>query len=72
MKIKILLKEQEEQVKEIARDIAERATNGEFGWCYGINGGISWEELQEMKENTPSSLRLVNGEYVSIEEGNNG
>lgn len=64
----MLSKEQEEQVREIARDIVERAANGEFGRVYGINGGIPWEEYQKMRENTPPSLRLVNGEYVPIEE----
>lgn len=68
----MLSKEQEEQVREIARDIAERAANGEFGWKYGINGGISWEELQKLRENTPLTLRLVNGEYVSIKEEPDG
>ena len=65
----MLTKEQEEKAREIARDIAERAANGEFGWRYGINGGISWEELQKLRENTPSSLYLVDGEYISIEDG---
>jgi hypothetical protein len=64
----MLTKEQEEQVREIARDITERADNGEFGWAYGINGGIPWEDLQKIIENTPPSLRLVNGRYVPIEE----
>lgn len=63
----MLSKEQEEKAREIARDIAERAVNGEFGWRYGINGGISWEELQALRESTPPTLRLVNGEYVPIE-----
>ena len=65
----MLTKEQEGQVREIARDIAERAANGEFGWAYGIRGDISWEEIQELRENTPPALRLVDGEYVPIEEG---
>ena len=64
----MLSKEWEEQVREIARDIAERASNGEFGWIYGFNGGIPWEEYQKIKENTPPALRLVNGKYVPIEE----
>lgn len=64
----MLSKEQEEKVREIARDIAERAAKGEFGWCYGINGSISWEKLQEMRENTPPLLRLVDGVYVPIKE----
>lgn len=64
----MLSKEQEEQIREIARDIAERAENGEFGWVTGVNGGIPWEEYQKMRANTPPSLRLVNGEYVPIEE----
>lgn len=64
----MLTKEQEEQVREIARDITERADNGEFGWAYGINGGIPWDELQEIIKNTPPSLRLVNGVYVPIEK----
>ena len=63
----MLSKEQEEQVREIARDIAERAANGEFGWVIGVNG-IPWEEYQEMRENVPSSLRLVDGKLVSIKE----
>lgn len=66
----MLSKEQEDKAREIARDIVERAANGEFGWRYGINADISWEELQEMRENTPSSLYLVDGEYISIEDGN--
>ena len=61
-------KEQEEQIREIARDITERADNGEFGWAYGINGGIPWEDLSRIIENTPPSLRLVNGVYVPIEK----
>lgn len=64
----MLSKAQEEEVREIAKDIAERAANGEFGWRYGINGGIPWDELQKMRESTPPSLCLVNGEYVSIKE----
>ena len=65
----MLTKEQEEKAREIARDIAERAANGEFGWRYGINGDISLEEIQKLRESTPPALRLVNGEYVPIEEG---
>lgn len=64
----MLSKEQEEKAREIAKNIAERAANGEFGWVYGVNGGIPWEELQKMRESTPPSLRLVNGEYVLIKE----
>lgn len=64
----MLSKEQEEQVREIAKDIAERAANGEFGWVYGINGGIPWEKLQKIRENTPPSLRLVDGKFVPIKE----
>lgn len=64
----MLSKEQEEQVREIARDIAERAAKGEFGWVRGINGGISWEEYQKMREYTPPLLRLVDGKLVSIKE----
>ncbi len=48
----MLSREQEEQARGIARDIAERAAAGEFGWVHGVNGGISWEELQKMKGNT--------------------
>ena len=59
---------QEEKAREIAEDIAERAAEGEFGWCYGINGGISWEKLQEMRENTPPLLHLVDGMYMPIKE----
>ena len=64
----MLTKEQEEQAREIARDITEHAANGEFGWTYGINGGIPWEDLQKTIENIPPSFRLVNGRYVPIEE----
>lgn len=64
----MLTKEQEEKAREIAADIAERAANGEFGWRYGINGGISWEELQKLRESTPPALRLVNGVYEPIKE----
>jgi hypothetical protein len=47
----MLTKEQEEQAKEIARDIAERAAKGEFGWVIGRNGWSSEEEFQAyMKE----------------------
>lgn len=71
-RIKMLSKEQEqeqeEKIREIVRDIVERAANGEFGWVHGINGGISWEELLKIKEDTPPSLRLVNGVYESIKE----
>ena len=63
----MLSKEQEEQAREIAKDIAERAENGEFGWVTGVNG-IPWEEYQKIRENTPPSLRLVNSEYVPIKE----
>lgn len=62
----MLTKEQEEKVREIARNIAKRAVNGEFGWAYGINGGISWEELQELRDNTPPAFLLVDGEYIPI------
>ena len=64
----MLTKEQEEKAREIARDIAKRAANGEFGWRYGIRADISWEEIHELRKNTPPALCLVNGEYVSIEE----
>lgn len=64
----MLTREQEEKAREIARDIAERAAKGEFGWRYGIRGDISWEEIQELRMNTPPALRIVNGEYVPIEE----
>lgn len=64
----MLSKEQKEQAREIARDIAERAANGEFGWVYGINGDISWEELQKMREHILPSLRLVDGKLVPIKE----
>lgn len=64
----MLSEEQEKKVREIAKDIAERAVNGEFGWAYGINGGIPWDELQEIIKNAPPALRLVNGVYVPIEE----
>ena len=64
----MLSKEQEKKIREIAEDIAERAFNGEFGWAYGINGGIPWEELQKMRENSPPSLQLVNGTYIPIKE----
>lgn len=47
----MLSREQEEQAREIARDIAERAANGEFGWVTGRNGWASEEEFQTyMKE----------------------
>lgn len=47
----MLSKEQEEKAREIARDIAERAANGEFGWVTGRNGWSSEEEFQiYMKE----------------------
>lgn len=47
----MLTKEQEEQAREIARDIAERAAKGEFGWVTGRNGWASEEEFQiYMKE----------------------
>lgn len=61
----MLSKEQEEQVREIARDIAERAENGKFGWVTGVNG-IPWEEYQKMKEYT--LLRLVEGNLVPFKE----
>lgn len=64
----MLSKEQEEKAREIAKNIAERAANGEFGWIYGINGGIPWEKLQKMREDTPPLLRLVNGVYEPIKE----
>ena len=48
--IKMLSREQEAQVRDIAKNIAERAANGEFGWTYGVNGGIPWEKLQKMRE----------------------
>ena len=64
----MLTKEQEEQVREIARDITERAANGEFGWRYGIRADISWEEIQELRKNTPPALRFVDGKYVPIKE----
>ena len=64
----MLTKEQEEQAREIARDITERADRGEFGWAYGINGGIPWEKLQEIRENTPPAFRFVDGIYVPIKE----
>jgi hypothetical protein len=64
----MLTKEQEEKAREIARDITERAANGEFGWRYGIRADISWEEIQELRKNTLPALRLVDGEYVPIEE----
>lgn len=69
-RIKMLSKEQEreEKIKEIVRDIVERAANGEFGWVHGINGGISLEELLKIREDTPPSLRLVNGVYEPIKE----
>lgn len=67
----MLSKEQEEQAREIARDITERAANGEFNWAYGIRADISWEEIQELRENTPPVLRLVDGEYVPIKERTN-
>lgn len=46
----MLSREQEAQVRDIAKNIAERAANGEFGWTYGVNGGIPWEKLQKMRE----------------------
>ena len=47
----MLSKEQEEKAREIARDIAERAANGEFGWVAGRAGWASEEEFQTyMKE----------------------
>lgn len=47
----MLTKEQEEQAREIARDITERAAKGEFGWVTGRNGWASEEEFQTyMKE----------------------
>ena len=47
----MLSREQEEQTREIARDIAERAAKGEFGWVTGRNGWASEEEFQTyMKE----------------------
>lgn len=47
----MLTKEQEEQAREIARDITERAAKGEFGWVTGQNGWASEEEFQTyMKE----------------------
>ena len=64
----MLSKEQEEQIRKIAKNITERADKGEFGWVRGINGGIPWEELQKMRENTPPSLRLIDGKLVSIKE----
>lgn len=64
----MLSKEQEKKAREIAKDIGERTASGEFGWCYGVNGGTSWEELQAMRENIPPSLQLINGNYVSIKE----
>ena len=64
----MLTEKQEEQAKEIAKDIAERASKGEFGWVYGRNGGISWEEIQKIKENTPPAFCLVNSIYEPIKE----
>ena len=64
----MLTKEQEEKAREIAADITERATNGEFGWRYGIKADISWEELQKLRESPPPVLRFVDGEYIPIEE----
>lgn len=47
----MLTKKQEKQAKEIAKSIAERAANGEFGWVTGRNGCASKEEFQShMKE----------------------
>ncbi len=47
----MLSKEQEEKARGIARDIAERAAKGEFGWVTGRNGWASEEEFQTyMKE----------------------
>lgn len=47
----MLSKGQEKQVREIAKDIAERAAAGEFGWVMGQNGWSSEEEFQTyMKE----------------------
>ena len=46
-----MTREQEEQAKEIAKDIAKRAAKGEFGWVTGQNGWASEEEFQTyMKE----------------------
>lgn len=64
----MLSEKQKRKAREIARDIAERAANGEFGWVYGIRSDISWEEIQELRKNTSPALRLVDGEYVPIEE----
>lgn len=51
----MLTKEQEEKAREIARDITERAANGEFGWRYGIRADISWEEIQELRKKYSTS-----------------
>lgn len=52
----MLTEKQEEKAREIAKGITERATNDEFGWRYGINGNISWEELQKLRENISPTL----------------
>ena len=66
--VRLYSKEERKQLNEIGKNLTERAANGEFGWCYGIRADISWEEIQELRKNTPPMLRLVNGEYVPIEE----
>lgn len=53
----MLSKEQEEQAKEIARDIAKRAANGEFGWVMGRNGWSSEEEFQTYMKERGKELR---------------
>lgn len=54
-------KEQEEQIREIARDIAERAENGEFGWVTGVNG-IPWNIYQEFREVAKRFMPFIDDE----------
>lgn len=65
----MLSKEQEEQAREIAKDIAERAENGEFGWVNGVNG-IPWNIYQEFREVGKRFMPFIDEDYEDEDENN--